>query len=191
MQLMETSRAKRDSQEVVAGLRQATRHAFERMLLLLVALVFVSAQSLQAQGRVAATSLLLRVAPQEQMELQGDALAVKIRLARGTTARLWMANACTSPSSESQVITASGAYTIPLNTMTEVSSGPNGSTAQVCLMSSDGMLSDSRPVQLMASGNSAREQQQSHLATIGGSTVLAPEGWTVTAQAAITTSSNP
>ena len=87
--------------------------------------------------------------PEVLLQNQNGAVLVKIRLARGTTARLWAANTCTSPSPESHFIAQSGIYTIPHSALTPVSSNPISGATQVCLASSDGVLNDSLPVEIL------------------------------------------
>jgi len=114
-----------------------------RMTACLGAIVLLTgAIQLYAQSRSATTSLVLQVLPEELVQVQNGSVVLKIRLARGATASLWEATSCTSPSPDSQVIIASGTYTIPLNTLTPTSSNPTSSTMQVCLASSDGVLND-------------------------------------------------
>ena len=144
---------------------------------------------LYAQSRPASTSLTLRVPPEDILQIQNGGVALKIRLARGTTARLWEAASCASPSPDSQVIIASGAYTIPLKTLIPASSNPIPSTMQVCLASSDGVLNDSRPVDTSSVANGVAAQGQAPQLERTG--VDAPAGLLVTTQAGITTWSNP
>jgi hypothetical protein len=146
---------------------------------------------LYAQSRTATASLVLQVRPEELLQDQNGSVVLKIRLARGTTARLWAANSCTSPSPESQVITMSGIYSIPLNALRPVISDPNSSASHVCLLSSDGVLNDSLPVVMMAPGNSTRGQGPPHLTAPSGVSVDMLAGWAVATQAGTTTWSNP
>jgi len=146
---------------------------------------------LYAQSRTATVSLVLQVHAEELLQNQNGSVLLKIRLARGTSARLWAADSCASPSPESQIVTQSGIYSIPLNILRPTISDPNNSASHVCLLSSDGLLRDSLPVAMMAPGSSRAEQASPHLATPGGSSVVAPVGWTVTTQAGTTTWANP
>ena len=118
-----------------------------------VIVLLTGAIHLYAQSRMAPTSLVLQVAPEEHLQVQNGSVALKIRLARGATARLWEAQSCASSTMESQVIPASGSYTIPLNTLTTASSIPTPGTMEVCLASSDGVLNDSQPVEIPATGS--------------------------------------
>jgi hypothetical protein len=146
---------------------------------------------LYAQGRTATASLVLRVRPEELLQEQNGSVLLKIRLARGTTARLWAANSCTSPSPESQVIIFSGNYTIPLNTLTPVSSDLAPGATHVCLMSSDGVLNDSVPVVILGTGNGATVQGATPQLAPSGLSIDVPDGWAVTTRAGTTTWSNP
>ena len=163
-----------------------------RMAAPLVAIVFLTgAIQLHAQSRTATTSLELQVLPEELLQVQNGSVALKIRLARGTTARLWEATSCASPSPDSQVIIASGTYTIPLNTLTPVSSNPISSTMQICLASSDGVLNDTRVVEISATGNGSAAPGQTPQLVPNGVSVDVPDGWVTTTQAGTTTWSNP
>lgn len=102
---------------------------------------------LYAQSRTATGSLVLQVRPEEFLERRAGDVLLKIRLAGGTTARVWAANTCTSPSPESQVIGASGTYTLPLDPLILASGHTATGAAQVCLLSSDGLLRDARPLE--------------------------------------------
>jgi hypothetical protein len=156
-----------------------------------VIVLLTGALQLYAQSRTATTSLALQVRPEELLQDQNGSVVLKIRLARATTARLWAANSCTSPSAESQLITKSGIYSIPFNTLRPAISEPNSSASYVCLLSSDGMLSDSLPVVMIASGNGAGGQGPPHLTTPSGVSVDVPAGWAVTTRVGTTTWSNP
>ena len=144
-----------------------------------------------AQGRTATVSLVLQVHAEEVLQNQNGSILLKIRLARGTSVRLWAADSCASPSPEAQIVTLSGIYNIPLNLMRPASSDPNSSASRVCLLSSDGMLRDSLSVAMLGPGNSMAEQVSPHLKTPAGAAVLAPVGWTMTTQAGTTTLANP
>ena len=162
-----------------------------RAALIGVIILLTGGIQLYAQARMASTSLVLQVRPEELLEDKNGTLVLKIRLARGTTARLWMANSCTSPSPESQVITNSGNYNMPLNALRPVSSDSNSSASHVCLVSSDGVLNDSLPVVMIAPINSIGGQAPPHVITQGGASVAMPAGWVVTTRADTTTWSNP
>jgi hypothetical protein len=151
----EPSRSRKDNQgSTQFGLSPA--HARGRTAALVVVIVFLAGTSpLYAQGRTATASLELQVRPEELLQDQDGSVVLKIRLARGTTARLWAANSCTSPSPQSHVITMSGTYSIPYSALAPVSSNLSPGTMQVCLVSSDGMLNDSLPVKIMGTGNGA------------------------------------
>lgn len=146
---------------------------------------------LYAQSRTATTSLVLQVRPEVLLQGQNGNVILKIRLARGTMARLWAANSCSSPSADSQVITTSGIFSIPLKTLEPVISNPDSGTSHVCLLSSDGALNDSLPVVMITPVNSLGMQASQHLTTQGGVSVDLPVGWVVTTRAATTTWSNP
>jgi hypothetical protein len=162
------------------------------MAVLIGVIVLLTGQiPLYAQSRMATSSLVLQVRPEELLQVQNDSVVLKIRLARGTMAQLWAAESCTSPSPESQVIIASGKYTIPLNTLTPVSSNTTATTGQVCLASSDGVLNDSRPVEIVGTGNGAPVEGRTPPLAPGGVSVDVPDGWTVTTRAGTMTWSNP
>jgi hypothetical protein len=140
---------------------------------------------------MAPTSLVLQVAPEEHLQVQNGSVALKIRLAHGATARLWEAESCASSTMESQIIPASGSYTIPLNTLTPASSILTPGTMEVCLASSDGVLNDSQPVEIPATGSGTVVQGQPAILAPNGVSGDVPNGWTVTAKAGTTTWSNP
>jgi len=156
-----------------------------------VILLLAGAPQLDAQSRTATTSLVLQVRPEELLRAQNGSVELKIRLARGATARLWVASSCTSPSSQSQVIAISGVYRIPLSALTLVSNYPSLSTMRVCLASSDGTLHDSLPVEILGTKDGAAVQGTTSLMAPNGVQVDAPAGWVVTTRAGTTTWSNP
>jgi len=163
-----------------------------RMAALIVAVVLLTAApQLYAQGRTATSSLALQVRPEELLQEQNGSVALKIRLARGTTAGLWAGNSCASPSPQSHVITMSGIYSIPYSALTPVSSNPSPSTMQVCLESSDGVLNDSLSVEILGTGNGAAMQGSTPVIAPSGVLVEVPAGWMVTAGSGTTTQSNP
>ena len=173
-----------------------TRLTLPRGLWAMAALISVIFQMtgeipLYAQARTAAASLTVQVRPEEMLQVQNGSVALKVRLASGATARLWAANSCTSPSPESQVIITSGIYTIPLNTLTPVGSHPGPSAGQVCLMSSDGVLNDSRPVDVLGTGAGAAVHGATSQIAPSGVSVDVPDGWAMTTRAGTTTWSNP
>ena len=123
-----------------------------------VLVLLSSVPQLYAQRGMVTDSLVLRVRPEVLLQDQNGTVLVKIRLARGTTARLWAANSCTSPSPESHFIALSGVYTIPQSALTPVSGNPISGATRVCLASSDGVLYDSLPVQILGAANGAAVQ---------------------------------
>ena len=163
-----------------------------RMAALICVLVLLTGvPQLCAQSRTATASLIVQVRPEELLQAQNGSVALKLRLASGATARLWAAISCTSPPLDSQIIIASGDYTIPLNTLIPVSSAPGPSAGQVCLISSDGVLNDSRPVEILGTGTGAAVRGSTPQIAPSGAWVDVPEGWAVTTQAGTTTWSNP
>ncbi len=131
-------------------LRPGPARAHRRMAALMgVVALLTGINQLGAQFRTGTTSLVLQVRPEEQLQVQNGSVVLKIRLARGTMARLWLAESCTPTSPQSQVIIASGNYTIPLNLLIPASGIPTPHAMQVCLVSSDGVLNDSRPVETL------------------------------------------
>ncbi len=86
-------------------------------------------------------TLLLQVRPEATLQWMGaDTLRLKIRLAPGAEARLWGDRACGGPAAERYVVPRSGIYVIP------ISSIPNNDSGNICLASSDGILSAALPV---------------------------------------------
>jgi hypothetical protein len=84
----------------------------------------------------------------------------------------------------------SGIYSIPYSALTPVSSNPRPSTMWVCLASSDGVLNDSLPVEILGTGYGAAVQAAPLIAP-NGVPLDVPTGWAVTTQADTTTWSNP
>jgi len=169
-------------------LRLRPARARGRMAALMgVVVLLTGINQLGAQIRTGTSSLVLQVRPEEQLQVQNGSVVLKIRLARGTMAHLWLAESCTPTSPESQVIIASGNYTIPLNLLIPASGNPTPNAMQVCLVSSDGVLNDSRPVETLGT---AVQGGTSQLAPKGVS-VAVPDGWSVTTQGRTTTWSNP
>jgi hypothetical protein len=119
-------------------------------LIVLSTVLLTCALPLRAQSRIASTTLVLQVGQEDLLQLQSGNVALKIRLAAGRTARLWVASSCTSPSPESYLIAKSGTYSIPFNALEPVSSEPPSGAAYVCLLSSDGVLNDSLAVGINA-----------------------------------------
>jgi len=136
---------------------------------LLVGLLWV-APPLGAESKSVTITLILHVAEAGHLELQNDSVVVKLRLAPGVAASLWSDKACTTPASESYIITASGTYTIPLS---EISRGQNGEGADIgsiCLHSSDGALLSSLPTggQALRAGTMASATKMSSKLTWSG-----------------------
>jgi hypothetical protein len=153
------------------------------LALMAVVVLLTGTAQLHAQRRTATASLTLQVRPEELLQAQADGVVLKIRLGRGSSARLWAANACTLPSPQSYVIAKSGIHDIPYNALAPVTSGPRGSSQRVCLVSSDGVLSDSLPVEILATGHSAGMQ--------GPTSPDVSAGVETTAQAGTPSFSNP
>lgn len=148
----------------------------------LVALLSGGAPVAAQSRRSAAATLFLQIRPEEVLAIQNSSVALKIRLARGASARLWSANPCTAPSPESQVITASGTYSIPLTSFAPSSNDQAAGPWRVCLASSDGLLNDSAMIPTDARAAVAA----SSVNTSGN-----PQDWTVTSQGGLTTWSRP
>jgi len=156
-----------------------------------VMVLLTGVNQLYAQSRTATPSLVLQVRPEELLQDQNGSVVLKIRLDLGTTARLWAANSCTSSSPQSHVITMSGIYSIPLSELASVNSNPSPSAMRVCLVSSDGALYDSRPVEILGTGNGAAVQGPTPLVAPSGVPVDVPAGWVATTRGGTTTWSNP
>ena len=62
---------------------------------------------------------------------------------------------------------------------------------QVCLVSSDGVLNDSLPVEILGTANGAAKQGSTPLIASSGVSVDVPAGWAVTIQSGIATWSKP
>jgi len=167
------------------------RTAGRGMAMLIVGIaLLVGAPQLHAQGRFASASLVLQVGPEEFLKDLNGNVMVKIRLARGTMARLWAANSCTSPSAESHIIAVSGIYTIPYSALTPAG-GPSSGSTEICLASSDGVLHDSLPVENLGAAIGAAVQGATPLMASRGGSPDVPAGWVVSTQAGQTTWSRP
>jgi len=159
---------------------------------LLGAVAFLSGTiQLYAWGRTGTTSLVLVVRPEEFLQAQYGGVLLKIRLARGTTAQLWAADACTAPPAQPYVIATSGVYSIPFSALGPVNRDGSQPTTRVCLVSSDSLLHDSVSVGILGTGNSSAVQGLTPPTAPGGVSAAAPQGIAVTAQAGTTTWSNP
>jgi hypothetical protein len=104
------------------------------------------ASPLHAQGRtVVTTTLIVQVAEAGSLEQQNDNVVVKLRLTPGVAVTLWSDKACTTPADESDIITASGTYTVPRNQIKRVQKAEGEDEGSICLHSSDGLLRGSLP----------------------------------------------
>jgi hypothetical protein len=92
---------------------------------------------------VATTMLMVHVVPEERIEVQAYAVSLRIRLAAGTTARLWADTSCGAAPLQSGIITSSGAYSILLEALGVTYSPRASEGVSICLLSSDGLLRDS------------------------------------------------
>lgn len=137
-----------------AAHKPITYHRMRLIFSTLLALQFllVCGSRLHAQGHMVNTALVLQVRPEELLKDNNGSVLLKIRLARGSSAQLWAADSCGSPTAYGTVINASGTYTIPYDSLRLESTDPAG-RSQVCLASSDGILHDSLPLQVAAQGN--------------------------------------
>jgi hypothetical protein len=99
--------------------------------------LLVPAISLRAEGKTGIITVSVTIPEQAQLQLQGGNVNLKIRLAPGVSARLWRDDSCRAPHSESNSYSQSGSFVIPLDSL------PRSSGAQVCLLSSDGVLRSS------------------------------------------------
>lgn len=174
-------------------LRPSPAHAPTRMAALVSLILWLtSAPQLYAQRRMATASLVVQVRPEEQLQSQNGSVVLKIRLARGTTARLWAADTCASSSQATHVITLSGTYSIPWSGFTPVSNNPSSSAMRVCLASSDGALNDSLPVEFLGPRYGATAPGATpQITTPSSDSFDLPDGWVETTQAGTTTWSNP
>lgn len=169
--------------EKSAGRRYQSGRACGTLLGLLVLLA--GGAQVFAQGRMGAAALRLQVRPEVLLQDRGGSVLLKIRLARGATARLWAATSCASPSAESTLIAASGIYTIPDAALEPGSGNPTFSATEVCLASSDGVLHDAVAVEFTLNGSAAGS------GTLVAASVAAPTEWLKTTQAGQATWSKP
>jgi len=156
------------------------------LTLIVLASSWVGGAKLAAQSRTAHGALTVQVRPEELMRAQAGGVLLKIRLARGATARLWAADACGAVPPQAEVVAASGVYNIPLSSL---AAGPSGSgRTNICLISSDGELKDSVAVNWGAARPA--EMPESFRMQVG-STPTVPPGTIVTTQGSTTTASDP
>jgi hypothetical protein len=95
-----------------------------------------------AQRRMSQSgNLTLIVQPQIQLQEHGTDVVLKIRLAEGVNVKLWGSNSYEYPNEESKTFTASGTYTVSLQSLSA-----QGST-YACAVSSDGLLKASMLLQ--------------------------------------------
>jgi hypothetical protein len=173
-------------------IRSKGKRACGAVAALIGAVAFLSGTiQLDGQSRTATASLILQVRPEESLQAQYGGVLLKIRLARGTTAQLWAADACTAPPAQPYVIATSGVYSIPFSALIPVSNEGSQTTTQVCLVSSDGLLHDSLSVEIFGRGDSLAVQELTPPTAPGGVSAAVPLGIVVTAQAGTTTWSNP
>jgi hypothetical protein len=106
------------------------------VVLVLGATLFCFAKNARTAQRQMGQSanLTLIVRPQIQLQEQGTDLVLKIRLAEGTSVKLWGSNSCGSPTDDSKTFIASGTYTIAVQNLSL-----QGAT-YACAVSSDGLL---------------------------------------------------
>ena len=84
----------------------------------------------------------LVVQPQIDLQEHGPELVLKVRLAQGTSVKLWESSSCSFPRDDGKTFTASGTYTVPLQDFSA-----EGEQAYACAVSSDGLLRASIPLQ--------------------------------------------
>ena len=100
---------------------------------LIIGFWIICAVVIAADSRM--TSLIVRYRPEAVVSVQGGNVAnLKIRLSEMAVATVWIADTCAAPAKESQTISESGEYHIP------ISSVP-GQGRNFCLLSNaDGIL---------------------------------------------------
>jgi hypothetical protein len=102
----------------------------------------IGGPTVAAQRRMSQSgNLTLIVQPQIQLQEHGTDVVLKIRLAEGVNVKLWGSNSCGYPNEESKTFTASGTYTVSLQSLSA-----QGST-YTCAVSSDGLLKASMLLQ--------------------------------------------
>jgi hypothetical protein len=156
-----------------------------------VIVLLTGAIQLAAQSRMATASLSVQVRPEGLLQAQSGSVALKIRLSRGTTARLWRGNDCASPSPQAYLISMSGTYNIPFGALKSAVVDAGQRTKRVCLASSDGLLNDSLPVEISEAGTSSAGQGPVSLTAPSPVSLAVPVGVVVTTQGATTTWSTP
>lgn len=115
----------------------APRHTMTRTFIALSLAGWLAwVASLYGQSRTGTATLLVTVREQEQLQLQGENVILKIRLASGVTARLWGSRACGMPIQQAMVFTKSGTYILLQENI------PHDEEGDLCLLSSDRTLRD-------------------------------------------------
>lgn len=95
---------------------------------------------ISAFGASRTSLLVVQFRPEAVLVAEGaESARLKIRLAQGATAQLWIAESCDKNPAEAYVISNSSEFAIPLSAVP-------GSGAAVCLASSDGAIRTSAPL---------------------------------------------
>lgn len=80
--------------------------------------------------------LTVNIRPAVAMTTDGASVAIKIRLAPESTARVWRGEECATIPASGYAITYSGTFSVPIESI-------GGRGSRVCLSSTDGMLASS------------------------------------------------
>ena len=154
-----------------------------------VAVLMFGTSLVNCQGQATSASLVLQVQAEALLRAGNGNIALKIRLDRGATANLWAGDACGVPPAESRLITISGSYIMPLATLQRPTVA-NSSSHLVCLLSSDGILRESLPVDsLISPGGGAGLAAPATFPSVGS--MGATTRGVTTVESGVTTLSNP
>lgn len=127
--------------------RLAPRRTLKWALAVLLSVDLIGvASALHAKSNTVTATLVLQVSEASLVEQQNDNVIIKLRLARGVAVNLWGGKSCTATGDESQIITASGSYTIPLSQIFPRQKADGDEQGFICLQSSDGALRRSLPI---------------------------------------------
>jgi hypothetical protein len=117
-----------------------------RAVALLAAGLTGTTSVLCAESKTVTATLVVQVSEASLVEQQNGNVIIKLRLARGVAVNLWSGKSCTPTGDESQIITASGTYTIPFDQINRPQKAGGDEQGSICLQSSDGALRRSLPI---------------------------------------------
>lgn len=111
------------------------RVAYRLMPLIVLTLATVA---FGASARVT-NRVIVVIQEQQALVQQGSDMLLKVRLAPGVSARVWVDVSCDTPNEGARIITQSGSYVLP------IASSQDGGNSY-CMVSSDGQLRAAVPI---------------------------------------------